>query len=42
MHPVIPAIPTHWLNYQFGKVIFFFLNSPLLIQFCEKYVLFYP
>ncbi|HTO14414.1 MAG TPA: hypothetical protein VLZ83_01525 [Edaphocola sp.] len=24
MHPVIPVIPTHWLNYQFGKVIFFF------------------
>lgn len=33
MHPVIPAICTHLLNYQFVKVIFFFLNSHLLTRF---------
>ncbi|MFA5433941.1 MAG: hypothetical protein WC319_13940, partial [Candidatus Paceibacterota bacterium] len=33
MHPVIPAICTHLLNYHFDKVIFFFLNSHLLTRF---------
>lgn len=38
MHPVIPAICTHLLNYQFDKVILFFLNCLLLTRFyalCE-------
>jgi hypothetical protein len=28
MHPVIPAICTHVLNYHFDKVSSFFSNSP--------------
>src|SRR5690554_3932308 len=42
MHPVIPAICTHLLNYHFDKVIFFFLNSHLLTRFCVMYRSFDP
>ena len=37
MHPVIPAICTHLLNYQFDKVILFFLNYLLLTRFYAMY-----
>lgn len=38
MHPLIPVKCTHLLNYQFDKVILFFLNCLLLTRFyalCE-------